>query len=475
MTRSQHAALARRPAGTPAGSSVRSIPAAAGLEQHGSQRPGYVFWNLGVAALYEEALRRREGQLAEGGALVVRTGQHTGRSPNDKFIVREAASAEHVWWGNGNRPLDARRFDALHARVLAYLTGKDLFVQDGFVGAEARYRRPIRVITETAWHSLFARTMFRPAQTTRDLPHPPGGTARPSRRSSRSCTRQTSSPTRSGTGPVPRRLASSTSAGNSSSSGDELRGRDQEVGLHHHELPPADRARALHALRGQHRAEWGRRHFLRPLGHGEDVALSGCPADPHRRRRARLERPRDLQRKTRAAPTPSRSLPMRAKRKRTATRRTSSGSPAMPSASCRRSPGSPPSRRCTSSSPATRRRSPGRNRASPSGRRPSRACFGAPFMALRPCVYAKLLGEHITRHRVRCWLVNTGWTGGPYGTGSRIKIGATRAIVDGVLSGALDNAPTAVDPVFKFARITMPWGSGCRAGPAGQLEGPEGV
>lgn len=71
--------------------------------------------------------------------------------------------------------------------------------------------------------------------------------------------------------------------------------------------------------------------------------------------------------------------------------------------------------------------------------------------------------------------MNTGWTGGPYGTGSRIKIGATRAIVDGVLSGALDNAPTAVDPVFKFARITMPWGSGCRAGPAGQLEGPEGV
>ena len=108
-------------------------------------------------------MRRREGQLAEGGALVVRTGQHTGRSPNDKFIVREPSSAERIWWGTVNQPFDAHRFEALHARVLTHLRGKDLFVQDCFVGADACYRQPLRIITETAWHSLFARTMFLPA------------------------------------------------------------------------------------------------------------------------------------------------------------------------------------------------------------------------------------------------------------------------------------------------------------------------
>ncbi|MBI4343101.1 MAG: phosphoenolpyruvate carboxykinase (ATP), partial [Candidatus Omnitrophica bacterium] len=139
----------------------RRIPSANGdLSRHGIRHPGHVSWNLDVAALYEEALRRREGQLAQGGAFVVRTGAHTGRSPNDKFIVREPSSDRHIWWGKVNRPLEARRFDALHRRVLSYLQGKDLFVQDCFVGADPAYRRPIRVITETAWHSLFARTMF---------------------------------------------------------------------------------------------------------------------------------------------------------------------------------------------------------------------------------------------------------------------------------------------------------------------------
>jgi phosphoenolpyruvate carboxykinase (ATP) len=82
------------------------------------------------------------------------------------------------------------------------------------------------------------------------------------------------------------------------------------------------------------------------------------------------------------------------------------------------------------------------------------ACFGAPFMALHPCVYAKLLGEKIAEHDVRCWLINTGWSGGPYGVGSRIPIGATRAMIEAVLGGALDDAPTAVDPTFGFTSIT---------------------
>ena len=139
---------------------IPRLPQGDGLLRHGIRHPGQVFWNLQTPALYEEALKRREGRLAQGGAFVVRTGAHTGRSPNDKFIVEEPSSAERIWCGKVNRPFEARKFDALHRRVLAYLEGKDLFVQDSFVGADAAYRRSIRVITETAWHSLFARTMF---------------------------------------------------------------------------------------------------------------------------------------------------------------------------------------------------------------------------------------------------------------------------------------------------------------------------
>ena len=102
------------------------------------------------------------------------------------------------------------------------------------------------------------------------------------------------------------------------------------------------------------------------------------------------------------------------------------------------------------------------------------ACFSAPFMALRPGVYAKLLGEKIARHQVKCWLVNTGWTGGPYGVGSRITIGATRAMVEAALSGALDGAPTAVDAVFKFARVTTcPGVPGALLEPRGSWKDPK--
>ena len=133
---------------------------ASGLELQGLMNLARVHWNLGVPALYEEAVRRREGLIAADGPIVCRTGQHTGRSPNDKFIVQEPSSNERVWWGKVNRPIDAAGFDALHQQLLSYLEGKELYVQDCYAGADPQYRLPIRVITETAWHSLFARHMF---------------------------------------------------------------------------------------------------------------------------------------------------------------------------------------------------------------------------------------------------------------------------------------------------------------------------
>ena len=131
-----------------------------GLENHGIQNVANVYWNLSTPMLYEEAIRRREGRMAHLGPLVVRTGHHTGRSPNDKFIVKEPSSVDKVWWGKVNRPMEPAKFETLYRRMLAYLQGRDLFVQDCYAGADPQYRLPIRIITETAWHSLFARNMF---------------------------------------------------------------------------------------------------------------------------------------------------------------------------------------------------------------------------------------------------------------------------------------------------------------------------
>ncbi|MEX1147526.1 MAG: phosphoenolpyruvate carboxykinase (ATP), partial [Sphingomonadales bacterium] len=136
-----------------------------GIDKQGVKHPRNVFWNLGTEALYEKTLRRGDGMMADGGALVVRTGTHTGRSANDKFIVREASSEQDIWWGDVNRPIAEEKFDALHTKILAYYQGRDLFVQDLWGGADADYRLPVRVISESPWHSLFIRhLLIRPGQ-----------------------------------------------------------------------------------------------------------------------------------------------------------------------------------------------------------------------------------------------------------------------------------------------------------------------
>src|SRR3954468_21163371 len=99
-------------------------------------RTDRVKWNLSAAALYEEAVRKQEGVLAANGPLACRTGSHTGRSPNDKFVVREPSSQAHVAWGNVNKPMDVAQFDLLHADLLASLKGKELYVLDCYAGAD---------------------------------------------------------------------------------------------------------------------------------------------------------------------------------------------------------------------------------------------------------------------------------------------------------------------------------------------------
>jgi phosphoenolpyruvate carboxykinase (ATP) len=178
-------------------------PSQHGLDEHGIHNVNQVFWYLGTAALAENAIRRGEGLLAAGGTLVVRTGQYTGRSPDDKFVVRESSTQDRIWWGPVNRPFEPSRFDALYGRLLAYLQGSDLYVQDCFAGADPAHGIPIRIITEYAWRNLFARQIYVRADWTRTHEHVPRFTI------SSMC--PSSMHTLTWTARAPRRLSSSTS------------------------------------------------------------------------------------------------------------------------------------------------------------------------------------------------------------------------------------------------------------------------
>ena len=135
-------------------------PSQFGIQNQDIRYARNVYWNLGTAQLIEHAVLRGEGSIASGGPLVVRTGEHTGRSPGDKFIVCDARTENTISWGSVNKPISGHDFDQLYGRLLAYLQNRDIYVQDCYAGADTRFRMPIRVITELASHSLFARQVF---------------------------------------------------------------------------------------------------------------------------------------------------------------------------------------------------------------------------------------------------------------------------------------------------------------------------
>src|SRR5258706_7916793 len=155
----------------PAESIAQSRKADYNLSNHGVGNLRLAYWNLAIEALYEEAVFRGEGITSTGGPFVAHTGKHTGRSANDKFTVRHADSENHIWWGTYNRPFDGEKFDGLYTRLLGYMQSKDVFVQDVYVGADEKYRMPIRFVTEYAWHSMFIRNMFIPPQTLEEYKH----------------------------------------------------------------------------------------------------------------------------------------------------------------------------------------------------------------------------------------------------------------------------------------------------------------
>jgi phosphoenolpyruvate carboxykinase (ATP) len=458
----------------------------------GLERIATVHRNLNPAELVEHAVRRNEGLLGPDGQMIVETGKHTGRSPKDKFFVREPGSAAHINWGSTNQPIAAERFDALLARVGDYLAGGELFVYDCYVGADPRYRLPVRVLTTHAWQSLFARDLFirrsdetaefRPEFTVLDVPLFEADPQRDGTRTETFVlvnfakkmvliggTRYAGEikksvftlmnylmPLRD---VLPMHCSANVGAkgdvaiffglsgtGKTTLSSDPNRPLvgDDEHGWSADGVFNFEGGCYAKTIRLSQKAEpeiWAAAHRF-------GTVLENVVVDPHTR--ALDLDSEKLTENTRAA-YPIDYIPnivpgAMAGHPNTIVMLTADAFGVLP-----------PIAKMTAAqamyhflSGYTAKVAGTENGViEPSAT--FSTCFGAPFMVHHPTVYAKLLGERIARHGVQCWLVNTGWTGGPYGVGSRMKLAYTRAMVNAAVEGRLSGVPTATEPFFGLA------------------------
>ncbi len=464
------------------------------LEAHGLRNANDVWWNLSTPALYEHTVQRHEGLIAHLGPLVVRTGQYTGRSPKDRYIVREPSSEDSIHWGTVNHPFDAQQFKSLHARLRAYFQGKDLYIQDCYVGAEPTYRIPIRVVTETAWHSLFARNMFVQEDDVERLAtfkpqftiiQAPGFSA---------------SPDEDGTNSEAFILLhfgrQEVIIGGTAYAGEIKKSMFTVMNFF---LPPKG-VLPMHCSANFGVDEGDVALFFGLSGTGK-TTLS---ADPHRTLigddehgwsdagvfnfeggcyakviRLSAEGEPEIYATTRRFGTILENVALDTVSRHpdldsdafTENTRASYPISHIPNASRTGRGGHPrhiimltadafgvlpPVARLNSDEAMYHFLSgytakvAGTERGVTEPQATFSACFGAPFMPLNPTVYATLLGEKIAQHESRVWLVNTGWSGGPYGVGKRIQLSYTRAMVRAILEGKLDDVPTREDPVFGF-------------------------
>jgi phosphoenolpyruvate carboxykinase (ATP) len=459
------------------------VERAHGLEALGIVRSGRVHWNLSPAALYEEALRRDEGLLAETARWCARRDTTPGVRRTTSSSCASRPSEQHVHWGAVNRPIDdPAQFDALHRDMMAYLRDKELFVLDAWAGAAPDYRLPIRIVTEFAWHNLFARNMFLPENDPGPAPeHRPEFTVVDIRTSGRSG--------RHGTRSDVFILVHFGRSGWCSSAA-PLRGRDQEVDLHGPQLPAAAAGCALDALLGQHRPEGDTALFFGLSGTGKTTLSSdpdrrligddehgwsdtgvfnfegGCyakviklsaEAEPQiyattRRFGTILENVVTIPTRAPSISTTRRAPRTRAGRIRSVHRQRRAVGPGRASPERHHADGRRLRRAAADRAADARRamyhflsgytaRVAGTEKGSPSRRRRSapasarRSCRSIPTSTPR----CSVSGSPGTEREV--WLVNTGWTGGPYGVGSRMKIAHTRAMITAALTGQLDARP----------------------------------
>ena len=446
--------------------------------------------NLSVANLYERAIRAGEGVIAADGPLVVRTGKHTGRSPKDKFIVREPSSEAKVDWSEINQPIDQEAYDRFRARLMAALADRELYAQDLYVGAHPAHRRSLRVYTETAWASIFARNLFiRPPREALRTFRPnftiinaPSFQADPATEGTRSETAILVNLARAEI-----LIAGTMYAGEIKKSAFTVMNYllpDEGVLPMHSAVnvgPEGDSA-IFFGLSGTGKTTLSA-DPLRTLigddehGWGEDGLFNfegGCYAKTIRL--SPMYEP-DIFQTTRRFGTilenvvldpVTRELDLDAE---TFTENTRGAYPLHFISNASEEGLAPHPRNVVlltadafgvlpPISRLTREQAmyhflsgytaklAGTEVGVVEPKATFSTCFGAPFMPRRPAEYAAMLGERLERHGVRAWFVNTGWTGGPYGTGARMNIDHTRAMVRAALSGALDDVPTRRDERF---------------------------
>jgi phosphoenolpyruvate carboxykinase (ATP) len=462
-----------------------------GLEELGLRHLSSIYWNLTTGQLYEHVIRRHEGLIVHLGPIGVRTGHHTGRSPGDKFIVREASSEDKIWWGEVNVPFETERFERLLHRLLAYLQGKDVYVQDCYIGADPRYRVPIRVVTEDAWHSIFARNMFiRITDRTLLGKHEP--------RFHILCTPHFHAVpdldgTRSGAFIIVHFGKGLVLIGGTSYAGEIKKSAFTVMNY----LLPQEDVLPMHCsanvgdsgdvaiffgLSGTGKTTLSAAPGRRLIGddeHGWDDRgvfnfEGGCYAKAIRLSR---EAEPDIYECTRKFGTVLENVFLDPITRRldldddSLTENTRAAYPIshIPNAELSGMGGLPTNilmLTCDAFGvlPPISKLSPaqatahfllgytakvaGTERGVTEPQATFSACFGAPFMALPPSTYARLLGERIAAHEVNCWLVNTGWSGGPYGIGERMPIAYTRALVDAAIQGKLEGVSFEEEPYF---------------------------
>jgi phosphoenolpyruvate carboxykinase (ATP) len=472
---------------------ITTTAARIGLDAHGLTPSGRVVWHPTTAMLYTATLLRGEGQLAHGGALVVDTGKHTGRSPRDKFVVEEEGSRERIWWGSVNAPISEERFLGLRGKVVEWLSEQEtLYVVDSFAGADPKHRLRVRVVTASAWHALFAKTLFiTPTETQLHefepdalVLHAPPVRAVPEDDGTRSETFVALHPSRAevvigGTfyageikksiftlmndrlplqGVLPMHCSANVGSedgrvavffglsgtGKTTLSADPERGLigDDEHGWGDTGVFNIEGGCYAKVIRLSAEAEPQIWRTTRTFG----TVLENVVADE----RGVLDLDDDSKTEnTRAAyklERISNALPTK-----------QAGHPSSVVFLTADAFGILPPLARLSREQAMywflsgfTAKLAGTEIGVTEPQPTFSACFGAPFLPQPPAVYARMLGEKLDRHAASVWLVNTGWTGGPYGEGHRMPITATRALLHAALSGALDGADYRADPVFGF-------------------------
>ncbi len=479
---------------TPCEGQAQALKADYGLAYLGLTNLRKVYWNLPTEALYEEIVFRGEASISREGPIIVNTGKHTARAAGDKFVVREPSSEQHVWWGNYNRPMAPSKFEELFSRLQGFLQGRDLFVQDCFGGADPEYRLPVRIVTELAWHSHFARNMFLKPRTNDEYRrHVPEFTvlAVPSFKAF-PVVDQTPSETLIALN-FDQRLCI---IGNTGYAGEikksvftvlnyllPLRG---VLSMHCSANVGKDGRSALffglsgtgkttlsadpnRGLVGDDEAGWSDKGVFNFEDgcYAKVIGLSKA-AEPQiyattRRFGTVLEnvvydpvtRVIDLESDERTENTRA-SYPLSFIENAVADKM--AGHPKnIVLLTCDASGVMPPIARLSPDQALYHFISGYTSKIAGTevglGKEPEitfSACFGAPFMVHHPAFYGDLLKRKIERYGSICWLVNTGWVGGPYGIGKRISIRHTRALLNAALDGKLDSVDYYRDPVFCF-------------------------